>query len=213
MALLVAERLERLTTIKAQLLTVTSAATAQFWELGRLLGEIERDGLWTEDGATSFRTWTEEQAGVSYVTARKAITVAQQFSEEAAVRYGTEKLRLGLQYAALTKKEEQPGDIAAMTVAVQGGKGRFKRVPFPEASTRELQEAIRLMRASNEAKRRDMELSERATALQARLASPGGAGPTVKVARHKDGRVMFTFKDVAEEELDGLIAALQALRQ
>lgn len=189
------------------------------YELGLTLREVEDQALWRAGGHGSFTAWLEDEVEVARTTARRAIEVARHFNADIAVRYGFDKLSLGLRYMALTRNVEQPGDLIAADLRLRGADGRFDSVPFHTATVAQLQDAVAELVARAQGKRlgKNDELGVRLAALAKVLPPPpkgmSPAAERVTVAKTRSGKVALTFRQIPLDELDVFIEALRGLRE
>lgn len=201
----------RLSAIGEELRALRGEGARVLYRLGLLLREVQDDELWRPAGYASFSAWLEQDADVARTTAARAIAIVRHFNEEIAVRYGFDKLYLGLRYMQLTSRVEQPGDLIALDLRVRGDNGRFRSVPFHEATVAEIQEAIAGLDTGGGPRLEDgldARLKRLETAMPAAIGRAGGA--RVSASRARDGRVALTFRQVPLDELESFIAALRA---
>lgn len=191
------------------------------WELGLVLREVDEQALWKAGGYPSFTAWLESrEVDVARTTAERTLAVVQNFSLDLAMRYGFDKLYAGLRYLSVTQRAELPGDLIALDLRLRGPTGRYVTVPFHTATVRDVLDAIALEQARKTpgALPRGLEddLSDRLERLSAALPDPPkGLRPADKrlqVTRTSTGELSLTFKQIPLAELDGFIAALQALK-
>ncbi len=170
--------------------------------------------LYREGGYQSLTEWAEGEHRLSRFTLTKAMAIAQHFSADMAERFGTEKLVSTYRYLQATRREEEAGDALALTFPVQRN-GRFASVPFAEATYREIDSSRRRLVASQRSGGEPVPrtLTERVKDLTAALPpAPKGSrrGERVRVERARDGRSMFSFSAIPEEDLPAFIEALRA---
>ncbi len=213
------DRHSRVTAIKDQLRAVDQSVARALWDWGRLLGEVERDELWKDDGAPTFTEGLDTELDVSRRSATRAITVARHFSAEMVERFGTRKLAATVTYLELTAKDEQPGDILALDVRVRGDSGRFVTVPYPKASARQIEDACGDLRSVDRGKAENARLKDLGTDVRDRAAklskalpeAPDGTvrGDRVAVKKGKDGRLAVTIQGIPVDDLETVIEALR----
>lgn len=208
----------RLNSIKSHMARLRGAAAALMWDYGGLLTEVHRDELWRDDGAATFDEWTKLHADMSDETAYKAIAIARHFTREMAERFGSEKLAATVDYLRVTKREEKPGDVLALSFRLPSSQG-FRSVSFIDASYREIEQATglvkktRLAAAAAKKPKPEPHIRERALGLAAALSpAPKGAvrGDRVTVKKSRDGRTTLTFHGIPVDEIEQFIEALRA---
>lgn len=207
-------RRDRLATADSRVRALLADAARSLWGLGQVCLEVQRDELYRDGGHADLYTWAETQHGISRNTADKAMAVAEHFGADMAERFGTEKLAATVRYLEATRKVEQAGDALSLTFRVQRG-GRFATVPFERATYRDIDEARQLVLKSRAEKPEPLarETVARAEALAAALPPPprgAGRGERVRVERAGDGRPMFSFRAIPEDELPAFVEALRA---
>ncbi len=182
-------------------------AARQWWAIGAVCLEVERDELHAEGGYPDVWAWVEDRHGVSRRTIGRAVEVARHFSAEMAERYGSQKLASTLAYLATTKRIEEAGDVSALVFRVRRD-GRFRSIPFEQASYRDIDEARALVLSSRRPapEQPDPAIIGRARAIEAAL--PKARGERVTVRRDADGKHRLTFKDIAEDELEAFARAV-----
>lgn len=203
-------RLARLRDADHRLSHHLAEAARQWWAIGAVCLEVEREVLYAEDGYTDVWDWVQERHGMSRRTAGKAMEVARHFSAEMAERYGSEKLASTVAYLAATRRSEEVGEATALTFRVRRD-GRFRSIPFEAATYRDIDEARALVVDARQkpAPAPEPALVERARRIGEVLAAlPKGRGERVTVRRDADGRHRLTFKDVAEDELEAFARAV-----
>ena len=204
----------RLRAATARVQTLKGDGARVLYALGTVLREVEEAELWRAGGHSAFSVYLEEEAQVARTTAYRAIEVARHFNEDQAVRYGFDKLSLGLRYMALTRAVEQPGDLIAADLRLRGPGGRYTSVPFHTATIRQLQEAIIVATARRALPVYADDLDARLVRLKAALPPPPpgmtAAKDRVEVARTRGGAVALTFRQIPLTELAAFVAALQA---
>lgn len=199
---------DRLHEINRRVAELKGRAALVLYELGALLGEVQQSELWRVGGFDSFDAWLSGAIDVSRATAWKAMRVARHFNAGMVERYGIEKLNAGLRYLELTGADEQPGDLVAADLRVRDAQGRFRSVPFHEASYREVVEAGRLLkqvRARHSGPPGDA--AAWAERVNGALASTGG---TARLRTRKDGAVLVDLRGVPLDQIAALAAALVA---
>ena len=209
------ERKSRLASVKKRLGALNGTAAKALWEYGSLFREVRDHELWKDDGSESFADWLEVEMGYSRETARRAMIVSEHFTAEMAERFGIDKLAAAVRYMAATGRDEKPGDVLALRIRVRGERGSFTTVPFPDATYRQIAEAIKLVKGA--AAGDDFEVDEETAAKVERLvdalpAAPEGvkAGERVRFEKGTDGRVAVSFIGIPVDELE---SALKAIRK
>jgi hypothetical protein len=181
--------------------------------MGVRLREVRDAELWRAGGFESFQDYAERGVDVSRATAYKLMRVAREFNAPIAERYGVEKLDLGLRYLDVTPADERPGDLLATEIKLRGERGRWTTIPFHDAKTREIREAIALLEDGRQARRRvSVDLGKRARRLAEALpAPPAGvsAGQRVRLRKARDGRVAVTFTAIPLDELEAFLRAVR----
>ena len=181
------------------------------YDLGLLLCEVRDRELWRMAGYATFSACLESALGLSRRTAFKAMEIAAHFGPEIARRFGSEKVLAMHRYMKATTTVESPGDLIAADIRVRGPGGRYRSVPMNQASVRQIVEAARDLEAkratrSARAAAREVDRAERLARLSAAL--PGAHA--VRVKAKPDGRVLYDFSGVDEDDMPGFIAALHA---
>lgn len=207
----------RLREIQDQIETLRGEGARVLYLLGGLLREVDDGELWRAGGHANFSAWLEDEAGVARGTAYRAMNVSLHFSEEIAVRYGLDKLYLGLRYMEITRKVERPGDLIAADLRLRGRRGHFVSVPFHEATVRQVQDAINLAVQSRPRALPgglDGDTAGWLDRLEAALPGvPDGVRPArrrVEAQRTRSGKILLTFRQIALEDLEGFMDALRA---
>ena len=191
----------------ARVQAIKADIAASLDELGVLLLDVRARELWAAGGHANFQDCVTDAFGLSRTTAYRAMDLATHFGPEIARRYGSEKLLAMHRYQAATARDEQPGDLLAADIVVQGPGGVFRSVPMNEASVRQIHEATRLLAARNARRETPADRAERL----ARLADAMPKGPSRVAAREApDGSVLYDFKGVREADRLAFIAVLQA---
>lgn len=201
--------------ITAQIRQLRGEAAGVLYQLGQLLLRVAEGELWRAGGHSSFTDYLEQAADVSPTTARRCVIVARHFNLEIVQRYGFDKLHKGLRYMELTRKIEAPGDLIAAKLRNRGPDGRFFTVPFHEATSRQVEDAIQieidLLRIS--ARQAPADVAGRLSALEASLpAVPGGVRPAkrrVDTSQASGGELLLTFKQIPLSELRSFLAAVE----
>lgn len=204
----------RLRQIRDEITTLRGEGARVLYRLGALLREVEDGELWRAGGCATYGEWLENEAQVSRTTAHRAALVARHFNEDIAVRYGLEKLSLGLRWMALTRADEQPGDLLAADLRLRDARGRFVSVPFHEASLRQIEAALALLLDARDARPKlDDGLDARLKRLDAALpVPPAGVRPVrerVQVQRARDGKISLSFRQIPLDELEGFLEAVR----
>ena len=194
---------ERLAAIKLAILRLRRDAAHTLWQTGHLLLEVQRDGLWRGDGASSFSAWLQDSFDMPVRTTRIAMRVSEVFSESTAGVYGAARLDAAVSWLEATPRDERPGDLLTARVRIRGPRGTFQSVPFPEATTPQLREATRLL---TDGRRRRGPSAVRRDAL-AELS--GIAADRLTLAAGEDG-VRVSVRAASIDELRALLAALEA---
>ena len=207
-------RRARLVSLKRVLKRIRSDAAELTWELGNTLAEVQRDELWREDGAESFAAWCEPHGEISSSSAYRAIALARHFTREMASRFGSDKLDATATYLEATKKLEQPGDVLALRIRVPGQGGRFRSVPYPDATAAQIRLAAKLVRQASSGKDAapaEPHVRERLTALEKAMPqAPGGTvrGERIKLKRGTDGREALTVQGIPVDAIPAFAEAL-----
>lgn len=205
----------RLADIEQDLEKLEAVAASTIVHAGRRLLEVRRDELWHEDGSRSFTDWLQKKTRFSRASAYKAMDVAEHFTPEMAERFGPEKLWAGLRYVDATGAEEQPGDLVALRVRIRGRDGTWKSIPFTEASTREIHDAVSILKATTSGRENDLpdDLENRIAQLAERLpAAPKGTsrGQRAKIRRGRDGRLALDLKGIPLDEIETVLEVVRA---
>lgn len=209
------EKRRALRQITAEIQRLKGETAAVLYELGTLLRRVEDEELWRAGDFTSFTDYLDEEADVARSTARRCIEVVRHFNLDLATRYGFDKLFRGLRYLEVTRREEQPGDLIAADLRLRGPGGHFVRVPFHEATGRQIEEAIQLEagRRGAAARRPPEALADRLDRLTRALPAPPkgvrAAKRRVEVTRAASGQVALTFRQVPLAELRAFLDAVE----
>lgn len=184
----------------------------ELWQMGQALREVQRDELWRDAGYGGFDAWLEGSQLVGKSTAYKAMRVAEQFGEEMAVRFGTEKLNATLGYLSATGKDEKPGDVMALKVRVRGQDGTWTTVPFVEASASQIRQAVQNVRASQRQAGLPADLRKRAEGLNRDVpkAQPQFRSSRLKVHQDRSGQVLVSVQGVPLEHFEAYVAEVRA---
>ena len=214
------ERRERLKALVAELEGIDRRAARMMWDWGVRFKEIEDDELWREAGSTSFYAWCEEHTPYSPQTARRAIEVARHFSAEMTEKHGSTKLAATLNYLALTRRDEEAGDVQALEIRFRGEDGTFTTVPFAKASVRQIQSACKQLQEAAAARNERAAAKAVDSSLRARIAklsevlpeAPKGSvrGERLQVHKGRDGEIAVSFKGIPVAELDAFVKAVKA---
>lgn len=209
------EKKAALRDVTSQIRTLRGRAAGVLYELGVLLRRVEDEELWRAGPYTSLSDYLERGVDVSETTARRCIQVTRHFNLEMAQRYGLDKLSRGLRYLELTGKAEKPGDLVAADLRNRGPDGRFVKVPFNEATSRQIDEAIRIELERREARAHKAPegMDDRLRRMSEAMPSlPGGVRAVkrrVEATKTRGGEVVLTFRQVPMSELRAFVAALE----
>jgi hypothetical protein len=207
-------RKARIRTIRSRIDALNKTAARTWCEFGSLFAEVKREELWRDDGADTFFDWLGT-IGWERESARKAMLVAANFTPEMAETYGTEKLVAAVGYLEATRREEKPGELAALQVRYPGEDGRFATVPFPKATVAQVKAATKLVTQARPEKDRPEAVAryDQAVALlvDAMPAAPAGLGKGKRVAVEvgTDGRPAVTFHAIPVDELEAFFDAVR----
>lgn len=208
------DRRNRLHSLEAEVEQRWAEAARNLWQVGRCLLEVRDEELWRDDGHLTFDAWLDsDRVCVGRVSGYKALRVAEHFGGEMAARFGTEKLNAAVSYLQATSKEEKPGDLLALDVRLRGEDGRWHNVPFVDASTAQIRQAIQLLGERRRGSRVPKELHSKISTLNAALPKVAeGRFKTTKVTvkRRRNGQLMLSMQEVPIEDLDAFIAAVRA---
>jgi hypothetical protein len=199
--------------ITSELVALKGKAGQALYHMGVRFARVRDEELWRAGGYASFDDYAIQGIDVSRATAYKLMRVAREFNAAIAERYGVEKLSLGLRYLEATPADERPGDLLASQIRLRDERGRWVAVPFHDATTREIQDAIVLLDDSREARRRvSADLDKRARRLADALpAAPAGisSGSRVRLRKTRDGRVAVTFAAIPLDEIEAFLKAVR----
>lgn len=212
------EKHRELARIADRVAKLKSSMAVSLYELGLLLIRVRDGELWKPSFA-SFPACVEETLGLSRTTAWRAMDISTHFGPEIARRFGSEKLLALHRYLKATAADEQPGDLLAAELQLRGEDGRFRSVSVIDASAIQIEEAARtleLRRAARAeaARARKADRVDRVARLEQRLpAAPAGSvrgKHRVRARQASDGRAVYDFSAVPEEQMADFIAALIA---
>jgi hypothetical protein len=208
-----AAALQLLELMTAEILERKGSTARGLYEIGARLARVRDEELWRAGGFEGFEDYVERALDVSRHTAYKYVRVAHHFNAEIAQRYGIEKLYLGLRYMEASAADERPGDLLAARVRLHDSKGRFIAVPFHQASTRQIREAISEVEERQSRQRRVPTVFEvRARRLTEALPAPprGVSKKRVRLRRTRDGRIVASFSSIPVDELELFLKAVRA---
>ncbi len=187
------------------------------WGVGHVCIEVDRDELYREGGFANVFEWAAARHKSSRRTIEKAMMVATHFNAEMAERHGTEKLAATVAYLETTNRIERSGEANALQFRVPGKGGKFESIPFESASSNDIARArelvVRTRRPDGVPPKPDEGANRRARSVATVLAPTPKAvarGPRVEVSRDSDGRHRYTFRAVAEDELEAFARAVLA---
>lgn len=205
-------RRDRLPALEAEVRTRIATIARDLWHIGQALREVQRDELWRDGGHASFEAWLQQTRVLGRATAYKALRVAEHFSEDAAVRLGTEKLDATVAYLNATAKEEEPGDILAGGIRVRGVDGAWTRVPYLEASAAQVRQAASDLNTTRRRAGQPRELRDRVDRLNADLPRSKKAFQAARVQARttKAGQVLVSLTGVPLEHLEAYVAEVRA---
>lgn len=199
----------------SQIRALRGSAAAVLYELGTLLRRVEDEELWRAGSYSSLTDYLERGVDVSETTARRCILVARHFNREIAETYGLDKLSRGVRYMELTGKVERPGDLIAAERRNRGPDGRFVKVAFHEATSRQIDEAIRIELERREARKHKApddvadRLKKMAEAMPALPTGVRAAKRRVEATKTRGGEVVLTFEQVPLAELKAFVDAVE----
>lgn len=202
----------RLAQLEASIRADHANAARRIWSIGNAMLEVRRDELWRQRDCKSFHDWLRRYCDMSRSAAYRAMQIAEQFSGEQAALYGTDKLNAASHYLGATKQQEAPGALSALQLRVRGEGGTWDTVPFAEASPETIRAAAREVSETQSRRQVPKALRERMAQLSVALptVTKKASKSRVRVARHRSGRLVATFKEVPVDEMPAFIAMLQA---
>lgn len=202
----------QLASITREILAHKQGAGRALYEAGVRLRRVHQDELWRAGSFAHFEDYLERAVDLSRTTAYRYIRLAEHFNADIAQRYGIEKLLLGLRLMDATPEHERAGDLLASTITYRNEHGRYQSVPFHEASTRQIRDAIDVLETRRSAKRR-VSKAWRVKAAQCNLAlgDPPAGIPKQRVTlrRTARGRIVANFRGIPVDELDAFVRALK----
>jgi hypothetical protein len=141
-------------------------------------------------------------------------TVAAEFSETVARRFGITCLSLLLTYQEAADLEINPEEPGPTLIEVPDEKGYVTPKPFAQCSVEEMRRALRRKRKPASSKPLPAEVEARAEqyseAVLARF--PQGKGVRVQVlVRNQKGKAVMDFKGIPMEQMAQLVEALAGL--
>ncbi len=173
--------------------------------VGESLRRIRDQQLWRTGEYTSFTDYLARGARVRRAYAYDLMSIAQQFNEEIARRYGFGKLDAAVKYLRATARVEQPGDLLATPISVRAVGGQFESVPLHEATPTQIRAATGLLKKSRAGRKAPPpEVAAAAKRLGAALPPvPGRTASTrVRATRLSDGRAALSFLDIPVGSFD-----------
>ena len=206
------DRRNRLHALEAEVRARYAEAARSLWHIGQCVLEVQQSELWREDGLPTFGAWLDsDRVPLGRASAYKALRIAEHFSSETASRFGTEKLDAAVGYLKATRKDEQPGDLLALNVRLRGDDGAWTSVPFVDATTGQIREAMQLMGHGQRDARVPAEVQGRVERLNRAIPQAGGAwqGAKVNVRRNRAGRVVLAMHGVPVDDLEGFLAMVR----
>jgi hypothetical protein len=190
------------------------------WAMGHLCNEVAREEVYREGGYATVFDWAQDRHRSSRRTIEKAMAIATHFNSDMAERHGSEKLSATVDYLKTTARIEKAGEANALQFRIPGKSGRFETVPFERATAADIERARELVRQSKRgqaappapppaddlAKRR----ADRLAAALAPVPRSTVRGARVEVVRDSAGQQRYTFRGVAEHELEAFARAVLA---
>jgi hypothetical protein len=196
--------------VRLAMLELMKAENVNLHRMGQLYNYVV-DGKLAEnanykDARTYFR---QHLADLSWATLTTYGSVARNFSEPIARRYGVTCLYLLLIYKEVADVEANHAEPGDTVIEVPGENGAVTSKPFGECSVAEMRLAIRRKRKPTSSK--PLPSGEMALADQVREAVTGRFGPgeavRVQVRNHK-GKAVLDFKGIPLSQLAKLSEAL-----
>lgn len=165
-----------------------------YYDLGTWLVRVADERLFLEGGFDTLNRYLEEEVDFSRSLAFVCMRVVRNFARETAARYGLYKVDAVLAHLAATPEADTPADLANL---------RFGGKSIDEATTEEILEATRAVRAGAAAK-----WPPEVAAFVDRFSA---SMPGVKVAVSMSGeKPKYAFSGVGPEELCDLGRGLLA---
>jgi len=208
-------RRDQLEQLNHRMRAVLVEAARKLWEIGQICLTVDADRLHDLGDFADVYAWAHAEHSISRPTVAKAMEVATHFNAEMAARWGTEKLVSTVRYLRATKRIEAAGDATSLRFRVWRD-GKYKAIPFVDAGYRDIDDARKLVlrSAAKPPTPSDDETARRIREVGAALppAPPGfGRVERVRVQKASDGRSVFSFHAIPEDDLPALIAGLVAL--
>lgn len=207
------DRRSRLHELENQARDHYDQAARSLWSVGQCLLEVRNEELWREDGHGTFDAWlASDRLPWSRGSGYKAMRIAEHFNGDMAGRFGTEKLDAAVSYLNATAKEERPGDLLALKVQLRGEDGKWKIVPFIDASAAQIRQAVHNLGVRRRNTRLPAQLHDRVTRFNGALPTVSAAFETTRVAlkRRRDGTLMLRMDGVPVDDLELFVVALRA---
>ncbi len=198
--------------VRVAMLTLMADEHINHHRMGVLYNYVVDKKLAELAGYKNARDWfSQNLRDLSQTTLTTYGTVAHQFSEDIARRFGVTCLSLLLVYkelAGLKVDHEAPG---AAPIDVPDSKGVVTSKPFSACSVDELRRAIQAKRKPTSSKPLPPEAVELADQVSKAVASRFQKGDPVKVQlRNHQGTAVLDFRGIPLEKLAKLVEALMA---
>lgn len=176
--------LDSLAVITDRLRLLATRRRDMWWDIGRLLDEIDRSQLARVLGFGSTASFAHRTAGIQPSEARKLQRVAHCFSRDTAMRFGLDKLDLLLQILDASRETTCGLDPLRVEIPSSRADGTIAKVPFNEATISDLTRALRSIRrrCTDDDRRLPIEVSRMFDAVEKGLrAALGKRAPRVKI--------------------------------
>ena len=198
----------------AELLELMAQESSNHHRMGQLYNHIVDKKLPEKAGYKDAREYfSQHLADLSLPALKVYGTVAENFSEPVAQRFGVTCLSVLLTYAeacGLELNHEEPG---ATPIEVPDDKGHVTVQPFSQCSVDQMRRALQRKRRPTSSKPLPPEVEARAEQYSEAVALrfPKGKGTRVKVrVRNEKGKAVLDFKGIPIEQVLQLAEALTA---
>jgi hypothetical protein len=181
------------------------------YEIGIRLALIAKDKLWRGGAHDSFEDYLASEVQFSRSTAYRLIRIARAFDARIVARHGVEKLDLAVRYLKAAKVPPN-GNAMSTPLRVRDSGGKYIKRTLDDASSDEIQAALRAQRQQPTQRPIPGRLRENMRELEARLpAAPAGShrGSRIRLRSARDGRIAVSFHAIPVDELAAFIKALQ----